>query len=610
MAKSILFECWSGEYLNNTVIDVIDKHFPDDITVTISNKGTHYMNKLEQRNDLVRIFIHPAALWNDEWLSLERGFVNDYDPDRITLNNGEFFDAKVWMGMERYPGIGVLASLRSSGSSKKPIAKVVSSRVMYIGFDISIAPQTVITYIFDELTKYSLMNQDEYNKAYLKFSRENLRDFIFSHHKIRYDQMCESIRSNEAKIAKHMEDITSLKAANEELKAQLVTLDDLLSSSVVQAINEVNELDKIEGIEWHSGTTLFNSGLLQVRTKPIYCRKQGRRFLFGRYLVTFDFFKSSVKFENADGLNRKSYWGENCPHPHISSDGSACLGNIRTDISNALQSFSFSYAIILALAFLRQANINDSAGRYFVNWPLVDDEGNIIADNGGIILTCSNCHTIHPDEPEQEWANCEMCGNLVCPDCAEKLELNGRTLHLCPECSTLGVSTCNVCGEQHIQSDMISTYFGQSVCEHCCRHINIIRMSDDDTSNFVFTTISVTEQDIENKIGVCTKCNNQYIIGANDHGECAYCANGGTVHTCDDCGAVCSDSNCIIIRNDNEEPHTVCLACYEDYSSCMTCMNTYPTAEMYPVNSDVGLYQCSHCHEEMLREDDDENVQN
>jgi hypothetical protein len=64
-------------------------------------------------------------------------------------------------------------------------------------------------------------------------------------------------------------------------------------------------------------------------------------------------------------------------HPHINAEGSGCLGNARTMMSQALDKGDFYGMVHLGLRFLTSCHVHDSAGKYIVNWPLYRDSDTV-----------------------------------------------------------------------------------------------------------------------------------------------------------------------------------------------------------------------------------------
>ena len=100
----------------------------------------------------------------------------------------------------------------------------------------------------------------------------------------------------------------------------------------------------------YSNIKANNDGSLTATTAPIIIEYDGWKFPLGRYKINLDL-AGDIKIEALDPHPDADY-----PHPHISSDGVPCLGNIRGDIPRMLGTMRISEALQSLHAFLSAYN--------------------------------------------------------------------------------------------------------------------------------------------------------------------------------------------------------------------------------------------------------------
>jgi hypothetical protein len=122
----------------------------------------------------------------------------------------------------------------------------------------------------------------------------------------------------------------------------------------------------------------FSDNKIVVTTHDIYCTNPKTKIVhyIGMFNITLNLNPSKheegasiVKFENLHGVNKK------CGHhaPHVFGNGSACLGNISTALPQLIAKCEFALAVDLCIQFLQSVNIEDSAGRNLVHFPIFHD---------------------------------------------------------------------------------------------------------------------------------------------------------------------------------------------------------------------------------------------
>lgn len=127
-----------------------------------------------------------------------------------------------------------------------------------------------------------------------------------------------------------------------------------------------------------------DNGDILIYTNTIYSNVKGRdnvirRYRFGEYLVQVGASTGTVKFTNMNKEDmRKSYWNSGrseAPHPHISENGNACLGNASTLIMDCVDRYQWGVLADVLINYLESVNIEDSAGKHYWKWEQVDADG-------------------------------------------------------------------------------------------------------------------------------------------------------------------------------------------------------------------------------------------
>ena len=137
--------------------------------------------------------------------------------------------------------------------------------------------------------------------------------------------------------------------------------------------NQINILTRNPLIE--SVNFDLDNGSLNVRTKEIIAYGGGD---FNILIAPLTIYAGRNSYYVTDCDNLVSgYGGKQMPHPHFISHSvvnnktvyTACLGNIEHDLTSALEKQDIFQAVDLIIQFLQQYNINDLAGKRYLNWP-------------------------------------------------------------------------------------------------------------------------------------------------------------------------------------------------------------------------------------------------
>jgi len=91
----------------------------------------------------------------------------------------------------------------------------------------------------------------------------------------------------------------------------------------------------------------------------------------GQFKITIDMRSFNIKFYNLNN-RRSGFWGGDNMHPHISSAGVACLGNLTEMIAFATSEAKLDILIDVLIQYLQSVNLLDSAGNKVVNWDFIN----------------------------------------------------------------------------------------------------------------------------------------------------------------------------------------------------------------------------------------------
>ena len=505
--------------------------------------------------------------------------------------------------------------LRASDEKEVVVARVTYPNTICILLQPTNIPTSLLEYILLSSKEYINCSEQDFKAVLRNNAKDNLLKALrlpFKQQQVQKIKDIEDIKAHISRLENNLnEKENELRVAEQELITLSECCDD--TSGIAEVLSSIEAIDKISSVKSSSGCDFIGEGIIKVYTNTIYVNSQRRRYLLGEYEITLNFLTQKVSFKNLNTeLRRQSHWGSGCHHPHVSSDGSACLGNIKEDIKEALKAYNFQHAVLLAVSFLRNVNINDTAGKRIVNWPMVDDEGNIINDCAGELEKCYICGEIMPDNEDGElWVKCECCGKYVCPNHSEAVTINDRTVSVCSQCFSSSLKYCSVCGKVEMVDNMYPLYdfsdnssrldpTGDYLCEECVRTIKTVVPASEGI--LAHRKVFVSSEFEEKYIKECETCGEKFASNDESETQCPYCKSGRTYFTCPDCGAITPSmwGASVVI---NGEETQVCLTCSEEYVTCMQCLNQVKESESSVMNESLGLYICNSCKQTLTEED-------
>ena len=206
-------------------------------------------------------------------------------------------------------------------------------------------------------------------------------------------------------------------------------------------------------------------GIIEITTDyiDIYDEK-GNKFKGNKYLLSFCFGDMTCYIEGLDeDYNRKSYWTEKDPHPHVNGEiGEACWGSAGSMLTENMNNYELYASFIVVLNFLQQVNTDDPAGAYIRNWDCVDEGGNDLENPYDREYdTCCICDE---ELDEDDAFYCEDCEGHMCDDHAYWIDINNK--YVCERCYENDYNCCDNCGDKGHSDDM--SWHGDDVyCNDC-----------------------------------------------------------------------------------------------------------------------------------------------
>ena len=272
--------------------------------------------------------------------------------------------------------------------------------------------------------------------------------------------------------------------------------------------------------------------------------EKGNKFKGNKYLLSFDFDDMTCYIEGLDeDYNRKSYWTDNDPHPHVDGEnGEACWGSAGSMLTENMNNYEIYASFIIVLNFLQQVNTSDPAGEYIRNWDCIDEEGNDLENpydkEYNICCICDE----ELDEDNEFY--CEDCGNHMCGDHAYWIDSNSK--YICESCYEENYNCCDSCGEKLHNDDMV--WYGNDVyCDICYSELI-------ETCHECGEECRKIDMNFTNDEWYCVDCYEELFVGC---AECGKAISKEDTFYCTECGyTYCT--NC------QEEKEGMCENCYEE----------------------------------------------
>jgi hypothetical protein len=290
---------------------------------------------------------------------------------------------------------------------------------------------TNIMKLFKEIVLIPMSHENSWKYS---TNKDKLTDTFLSMLKDNYQQKLSEDREN---IRIMQREITRLQAQIKNLydtiriKMNNISGNDQYIDKILSTLS--NDLNIIVADEKVTDVIIDNESII-IKTIPlrIYA-DNGNTYQAGEFNIRINMFSSLVTFTSNKGY--RSYWTYNDPHPHISgNDGIACLGNIESTVAELCSQMQLYPLFIMLIDYLETANTSDSAGKFVINWPLIDDNGNVIHRDSQItdfdnIVECDECGLDFDDDSLYfAYNSAYLCDDgweyddevRVCPNCLDR----------------------------------------------------------------------------------------------------------------------------------------------------------------------------------------------
>ena len=342
--------------------------------------------------------------------------------------------------------------------------------------------------INEEIEKKNIsLTEDDDVIEEIKKANEMKKEQALKERQEEYENQKSEIEYLEAKIKKAKKVLETKKDALEKIENGV----DI--QNIKQQLEAIKNNKYVEKVEFKELTQK-----LRITTKDIYMTspeiEDDIRYL-GKMQIDINLNNYIVRFKNLNNT-RYNYWGEDGPHPHVSSSGSACLGNLSDTLAIANQGNDLYIAVLQCIGFLQTYDPSDCAGAYYRAWDRVDENGNILEEGNMDIYECDVCGERYEDEDEMCY--CEHCGKRMCPNCEQWVE--EYEYSVCPDCFDEFYVQCEECGRNVLRNDAEQDSNGDWYCSECAEEClaecancggfydktNMKEVQDDDTGEVYY----------------------------------------------------------------------------------------------------------------------------
>lgn len=429
-----------------------------------------------------------------------------------------------------------------------------------------------------KLSKREFVNKVILNK------KEKITEIMRSNIGAAAEQVAIKVQSCEDEILKKRKEIRDLEITLESNKKALSAYDSImenLSGKFSRELDVIRGMNQVVAIDEYSN---IDNGIISVDVADIKVKCQKNWYYLGNYTIHINIADSTVRFTNQSGLLRRSYWGSQCHHPHCNESGRPCLGNISTQVVELIGSLDLAFLVNLCISYLQSVNISDAAGKYIVNWPICKEDGTIISDcNDSGLITCCVCHQYMPEVDNDDWEQCDDCGGWMHSSCADVIETKDGERHVCRNCSS-NYRLCLSCGKYELK-DLFEKceVCGDIVCPDC--------MS---SSSARFAYYRNIQGDFKRVEKICKKHHIHKCEGCGIHiidtDTCPSCDLGlFSVGKCALCGEITPET---MFRSDFTDICTYCSV--EGLTKCSAC-GRYERLDNMRYDVISGAYSCIQC---------------
>lgn len=402
--------------------------------------------------------------------------------------------------------------------------------------------------ILIEYPKEHLMNRFELVERKEKTMEDRIKELNKAFNEIAFKDNKRNLERAKDEVATYKLDISRYqRQLNDLWSSYKIAMNRVKTLSVETEKDYTSDMEAILNHKYVTSAVARPTGkVVEITTDyiDIYDEK-GNKFKGNKYLLSFDFDDMTCYIEGLDeDYNRKSYWTEQDPHPHVNGDdGEACWGSAGSMLTENMNNYEIYASFIIVLNFLQQVNTSDPAGEYIRNWDCIDEEGNDVENPyDREYEVCCICDE-KLDEGNEFY--CEDCEDHMCGNHAYWIDNNSK--YVCQGCYEDCYNCCDNCGENAHRDDMV--WYGNDVyCESCYFEL--------------FTdcyecgeTVRKDEMILTNDEWYCEDCHEEKFV---DYcAECGEAVKKENTFYCNECGY----TYCI---NCQEEKEGMCQGCYEE----------------------------------------------
>lgn len=197
---------------------------------------------------------------------------------------------------------------------------------------------------FDRLMKSRLKAADMNN--FVKLFKRTFDDADSSLSVEDYTQQINELKSTIA---------NSVRERKKLLGEPVAEVDASLATSLYQGLCKLSTTKKI---------SVTSDGIVTVPVGQINIEYGDQVYDIGKFVVQIDLNENEVRC-----INLTRTIGESCYHPHVTSSGSCCMGNISSSVENLISDLELETLVIVMIEFLKSYN-RGNPYTSICNWPV------------------------------------------------------------------------------------------------------------------------------------------------------------------------------------------------------------------------------------------------
>lgn len=268
------------------------------------------------------------------------------------------------------------------------VAQVFAGNNLYIHHDVcdeaTFRELKIYRKILEEAVKIAKLSAEERSKKkeeLARIAREKSKEQYVIECNRRFEKTVsgtrQKIESGQAEIQLLQKLLVKKIRETSGAKKKLEQLESRKDDEIERYGNEFEQLMNLEGYENFE----THDGVIKGFTEWIYitpeeCNPKNKTFSIGKFRIEVytSGANGGIRFFNISSKGTGNSYNQH--HPHVSSDGSACLGNIEEMVSELIGEYEYAALFQLAYQYLMTVNVLDSAGEgIFKFWPVVESEG-------------------------------------------------------------------------------------------------------------------------------------------------------------------------------------------------------------------------------------------